>query len=142
MAPDTKRVLIVDDHDDGREALRLVLEFSGYRVRDTADPTAAIQIVRSWHPHVVALDLMLPTVTGYAIATQIIAEFGEQRPQLIAITGLASDAHRQKAEEVGFDGFVLKPYEIDALLQLISEGCRRAPAEALTHALGGGRNRA
>jgi CheY-like chemotaxis protein len=131
MPADSTRILVVDDHDDGREALRLVLEFAGYTVRDTRDAKRALFMALSWQPDVVCLDLLMPNLSGYDIAARIVAAFGEKRPLLIAVTGLATDAHRVKAAEAGFDFFVVKPYHLDLLLDLIAENHHREADEVL-----------
>lgn len=71
-------------------------------------------------------------MSGYEVATKLCAAFGDKRPQLIAITGLTTDAHRERAAEVGFDGYILKPFEIDLLLELISSDRRRPVGEPLS----------
>ena len=132
MASEAKRVLIVDDHSEGRDALRMVLEFTGYVVRDAGNGTQALDVALSWHPDAICLDLRLPDMSGYEVATKLCAAFGDKRPQLIAITGLTTDAHRERAAEVGFDGYILKPFEIDLLLELISSDRRRPVGEPLS----------
>lgn len=122
---DGKRILIVDDYEDARVALRMLLEFSGYSVRDLSDGRAVHEIVRDWQPDAVCLDLMLPDPTGFEIAADLLATFGDQRPMLVAVTGLTAEVHREKAAECGFDAYVVKPYDVEMLLQLLGRASRR-----------------
>jgi DNA-binding response OmpR family regulator len=115
-----KRILLVDDYEDARAALRMLLEFSGYEVRDVADGDRVLEITREWRPHAICLDLMLPKQNGFDLAAEIVAAFGDDRPLLIAVTGLTADIHREKAAEVGFDGYAVKPYDLDMLLDLLA----------------------
>ena len=131
---DGKRILIVDDYEDARVALRMLLEFSGFVVRDLADGRAVADIVREWQPDAVCLDLMLPEPSGFEIAADILATFGDARPLLVAVTGLTAEVHREKAAECGFDAYVVKPYDVEMLLQLLGRASRRredaSPARA------------
>jgi two-component system, OmpR family, response regulator MprA len=122
---DGKRILIVDDYEDARVALRMLLEFSGFVVRDLADGRAVREIVAEWRPDAVCLDLMLPEPSGFEIAADILATFGDQRPLLVAVTGLTAEVHREKAAEYGFDAYVVKPYDVEMLLQLLGRASRR-----------------
>jgi DNA-binding response OmpR family regulator len=127
---DGKRILIIDDYEDARVALRMLLEFSGFVVRDFADGRDVREIVREWQPDVVCLDLMLPEPTGFEIAADILATFGDDRPLLVAVTGLTAEVHREKAAECGFDAYVVKPYDVEMLLQLLGRSRRRRDASA------------
>jgi CheY-like chemotaxis protein len=124
-----KRILIVDPHDDAREALRSVLEISGHEVQDTAHGTSALALALTWQPDVVCFDLSLADTSAFEVARQIAAAFGPMTPLLVAVTGFSDEVHRRKANEAGFDAYILKPYEIDELLDLLAgEADRHARA--------------
>jgi DNA-binding response OmpR family regulator len=131
---DGKRILIVDDYEDARTALRMLLEFSGYVVRDLPDGRAVREIVRDWQPDAVCLDLMLPDPTGFEVAADLLVTFGDQRPLLVAVTGLTAEVHREKAAESGFDAYVVKPYDVEMLLQILGRASRRRGDAAVERA--------
>ena len=70
------RVLIVDDHEAVRKALRRLLTAEGYEVcGDAADGTEVIHAVRKHHPDLILIDLLMPTMSGIDAAREVLAEF-------------------------------------------------------------------
>jgi two-component system CheB/CheR fusion protein len=119
-----RRVLIADDHDDGRQALANLLTIKGYQVEEAATGEDAIRIASWFSPDVAIVDLFLPEMNGFAVAkTLSIARL--ERPYLIAVTGYTGDDTRQRARDAGFDYFALKPWSTDEMLDLL-----RAPETA------------
>lgn len=121
MAERWYRVLVVEDHDDVREATTALLQTWGHTVRNARDGRDGLAIALSWQPEIVCLDLMLPGMNGAEVARRIIAAFGDDRPMLLAITGYGRDVDRDLAIAVGFDAFLVKPYE-PTVLRAILDG--------------------
>ena len=113
-----RRVLIADDHDDGRQALASLLAFEGYEVEQAVTGEEAIRIASWFSPDVVIADLFLPEIDGFAVAKTLNAARLE-RPYLIALTGYTGADTEQRARDAGFDYFALKPWSTDELLALL-----------------------
>lgn len=114
-----RRVLVVDDNRDSVEMLALLLTFSGHEVRTADDGMAAVETAASFQPHVVLLDIGLPTMNGYEAARRIRMQAG-MRPLLVAVTGWGQAGDRRKATDAGFDAHLLKPVDHDELTRLIA----------------------
>ncbi|MEP6904886.1 MAG: response regulator, partial [Gemmatimonadales bacterium] len=78
MATDTppkydskKRLLVVDDHEDNVEVLRARLEARGYEVKGANDGQAALDIVATWLPDLILLDVMMPKIDGLEVVRRI-----------------------------------------------------------------------
>lgn len=141
-APEARTVLIVDDHDDLRDAMRTLLESWGHTVRAASNGRQALALALSWRPDIVCLDLGLPVMSGYDVATRIIAACGAQRPTLIALSGFSRAVDRQKASHAGFDAFIAKPDQLDLLRDLLADGpslSTRAVPTAVALRAGGSR---
>lgn len=85
------------------------------QIRDTP---VALEIIAEERPHVVVLDIGMPIVDGFTLASRI-REQVFPVPRLIAVTGYGSERDKQKAREVGFDAHFTKPVEwpkLEALL--------------------------
>ena len=115
----THSILIVEDNDDARDALRMLLELDGHTVEAAADGAEALDIVRDKDPDVALVDIGLPGIDGYEVARRIRAGQGP-RPLLIALTGYGQPEDRRRATEAGFDSLLVKPVDPAALSGLLA----------------------
>jgi signal transduction histidine kinase len=114
-----RRILIVDDNRDGAESLAMLLNFMGSDVRVALSGPAALEIMASYKPNVVLLDIGMPGMDGYEVANQV-----RQHPQLkdvilIALTGWSQEEDRRRCRKAGFDHHMIKPVDFDALQALL-----------------------
>ena len=116
-----RRVLVVDDNQDAAHALRLLLQTDGHDVMVAADGAAGLALAREHRPDVVLLDIGLPTLNGYEIATRIRADPVLKGTVLIAVTGYGQMHDRARASASGFDHHLVKPVEFRALQELLRE---------------------
>jgi CheY-like chemotaxis protein len=118
------RLLIVDDNRDAADSLALLLGLWGYRPEVAYDGAAALDLVRSGCPDGILLDLALPGVDGYQLAADLRRQPDCIDTPLIAVTGYATAAHRQRARAAGFDHFLVKPVDPVGLQVLLGEMLR------------------
>jgi PAS domain S-box-containing protein len=114
-----RRVLVVDDNQDAAHALRLLLQTDGHDVMVAADGAAGLALAREHRPDVVLLDIGLPTLNGYEIATRIRADPALKSTVLVAVTGYGQMHDRARASASGFDHHLVKPVEFRALQELL-----------------------
>lgn len=118
-------VLIADSYADAADSLAWVLEAAGLRVITVYDGRAALETVRTRHPDVAVLELALAGVDGLEVARQLRgAGSGDARPRrplLVALTGLGMTPFRQRAQEAGFDHFLVKPCDPIELLRHLQQ---------------------
>jgi CheY-like chemotaxis protein len=122
------RILIVDDHEDSAEMLSMLLSDRGHHTRTALDGAAALTVAEVFQPHVGLLDLNLPGMSGYELATRLRAMPGLTTMRLVAVTGHGSAAHRAKARAAGFDEHLLKPVDfqiVHAVLEAVSLSLRQ-----------------
>jgi DNA-binding response OmpR family regulator len=114
------RVLIVDDDRDTLLTLGLLLREAGMYVHLLRLGAHVMEAMASFRPQVVVLDLVLPDRSGLEVAEEIVLHYGEERPILIAITGYSSETDRRLAKAAGFEDFIAKPYDPQALLRRLA----------------------
>lgn len=114
------RVLVVEDHLDAAETLRILLTHWGYHVRIARDGKMALEEVSAFHPDVILLDIGVPKINGYEVARKVRAMSGMEHLLLIATTGYGRDEDRRRSAEVGIDYHLVKPYEPDVLKQILA----------------------
>jgi signal transduction histidine kinase/CheY-like chemotaxis protein len=117
-------VLLIEDNVDVAQSLADILELSGRRVRLAYDGTTGIQMARELQPDVVLCDIGLPDVNGYEVARTLRADESLRSMRLIAVTGYAQYADKQKAIDAGFDAHLTKPPDLDILNKLLAEAAR------------------
>jgi CheY-like chemotaxis protein len=115
-----RRVLVVQDNDDGREMLRLLLTLWGHEVAVAPDGEAAVEKAREFRPDAAVIDLGLPRMDGLQVARELRAAFGDSI-LLVAVTGLAQPDHRRRTREAGFNAHLRKPADTDELQRLLAD---------------------
>jgi signal transduction histidine kinase len=102
-------ILMVDDNRDGVDVLGELLSVSGYDVHIRYDPAAALAACETLHPRVVIVDIGLPVMDGYELATRIHARFPAEPPIVIAVTGYGQPQDHQRSDEAGIHAHLTKP---------------------------------
>jgi PAS domain S-box-containing protein len=116
-APSNRRqVLLVDDNDDARTLLADVLVRFGHSVKAAADGPAALAMLEVFKPDVAILDIGLPGMDGYELATRIRNMAGHKQLRLLALTGYGQPKDATHSKDAGFDVHLVKPINIDRLL--------------------------
>jgi len=114
-----KRILIVDDNRDAADSLGMVLQFLGVDVRTARDGPEALDLLQTYDPAVILLDIGMPGMDGYDVARAIRVRFPACRASIVAITGWGQDDDRRRARDAGFDHYLIKPVDIGALQVLL-----------------------
>ena len=113
-----KRVLVVDDNSDGARSMALILEVLGHDVRVAFEGASALEEADGFRPEVVFLDIGLPGMHGYEVASRLRQLAGCERTLLVAVTGYGQEEDKKKAGEAGFDLHLTKPVSIECLEKL------------------------
>lgn len=110
-----QHVLVVDDNVDAADSLVLLLQMLGFDTDVAYSGEQALQLMDKRPASVVLLDIGLPGLSGYEVATRLRATQGQRKLKLIALTGYGQSADRQRALDAGFDLHLVKPADPDAL---------------------------
>jgi len=84
---DKKRILVADDEDDFRELICLFLKSKKYEVLEACDGGEALSKALSERPDVLILDLMMPVMDGFQVASELTAKMGAEAPKILVVTG-------------------------------------------------------
>lgn len=109
-------VLVVDDDPDILDAICDILEGEGYRVARARHGLEALEQVEQETPAIILLDLMMPVMDGLSFAQTLQRRSAPRIPIVV----ISADGNPQKAAAVGAQGFLAKPFDIDALLWQVS----------------------
>lgn len=116
----SKKILIVDDEEDIRLTMRLLLEAKGYRCDEAVDSEQAMELIKSELPDLILLDIMLPGKSGYRICWEIKNNEKYANIPIIFITAKTSESDRILAEQMKGNGYLEKPISKTRLLELIN----------------------
>ena len=123
-----RRLLVVDDEPDLRDAVRVYLEMHGYIVLQAADGQEAVEKVRTTLPDLVVLDVMMPVMDGIA-ALQEMRSLSAVPVIMLTIKGDEDD--KVRALRLGADDYVTKPFSQRELLARIESVLRRTAQPAV-----------
>ncbi len=120
----TPLVLVVDDDPDILEAVGEILEGEGYRVDRARNGEEALARVEAERPSAVLLDLLMPVMDGFAVARALRERAGAPIPVVV----ISADADPARAGELGAHGWLVKPFDIEALLARVAAAVRAGAA--------------
>ena len=108
------RLLIVDDDEDNRLVLRAICrKLDNFEIRDALDGVEAVELTRSWHPHIILMDIMMPNLDGFEASKIIKKEF----PQtvIIVVTAVFDNRVQDNMSAIGNDIYIHKPIDRDLI---------------------------
>ena len=118
----TKSILIVEDEEDILELLSTIFgDLGDYRIFCARDGEEAIRIARSDNPDIILLDIRLPNISGYAVCKSVKSDPAMSNTKVLIISGMTQNSDRRKAEEMGADGYITKPFDSIALVERVEE---------------------
>jgi CheY-like chemotaxis protein len=108
-------VLVAEDNATNRELLREVLEMRGYTVLEACNGQEALNMLEQIRPDILLLDLGMPVLDGFAVVRRIRADPRLATLPVLAVTAYAMQGDREKVLNSGFDGYLTKPINAQAL---------------------------
>jgi len=123
-APAGRRVLVIEDDEDTREVVRLLLQSDGHHVETAAGGAEGMELAVRTSPDLVLVDIGLPGLDGYAVGRRLRDALGD-RVLMVAVTGYGRDEDRRRATAAGFDLHLVKPVDYESVVRLLADGGRR-----------------
>jgi chemosensory pili system protein ChpA (sensor histidine kinase/response regulator) len=122
---DKPLVMVVDDSITMRKVTTRVLERVDYEVLTAKDGLDALEKLQDNVPDLMLLDIEMPRMDGYELATYMRNDVRLRQVPIIMITSRTGEKHRQRALEIGVERYLGKPYQEDELLRNVQEVLRR-----------------
>ena len=115
------RILVVDDLKDITATMGLLFETLGHDTKVAGDGRQAVEEATAFEPEIVFMDLDMPVLNGYEAARAIRAAALARQPFLVALTASHGVAVEVATRAVGFDFYLRKPADTNALLALVAD---------------------
>ena len=119
--------LVVDDSITVRRVTQRLLERNGMRVMTAKDGLEAVSVLQDEIPDVILLDIEMPRMDGYEVASHVRNDPRLKDIPIVMITSRVGEKHRARAIELGVNEYLGKPYQEGQLLQAIEPLVRRTP---------------
>ena len=116
MATKKKTILVADDDEAIVDSISAILDLSGYEVLFVNDGTSVMQAVKA-QPDLILLDIQMPGHDGQAVCRQLKRQASTKDIPVIIVS--ASMDVRDKAQQVGADDYLEKPFEMEVLQQKV-----------------------
>lgn len=120
LSDDPVRVLVADDDTDTLITLAALLQAEGFEVKMVLNGGPVLPIVECYKPDAVLLDIGMPDRSGYSLAMDLRARYGDKCPTLIALTARASESDKLQSQRSGFDYHITKPYDPTEVVKLLA----------------------
>jgi DNA-binding response OmpR family regulator len=120
-----RRVLVVDDEPAMRTLCRVNLVASGMEVLEAADGDEAIAVAAAERPDIVLLDVMLPGISGWDVATALSERPETRAIPVIFLSARADHADLVRGQEHGAVGYVTKPFDPVGIAELVEQTLQR-----------------
>jgi two-component system CheB/CheR fusion protein len=114
------RILLIEDNIDAIETVQDLLTVEGHTVRSATNGPAGLALAGREAFDFVICDIGLPGMDGYDVARQLRRDASGRVPILIALSGYSQAENRTRADEAGFDHYLVKPVASEVLLKIIS----------------------
>jgi two-component system cell cycle response regulator DivK len=117
----SKRILVVEDQQDGRQIIRDMLAGTDYEITEAENGEEALTAIAKQRPDLILMDIQLPIMDGYTATKQIKADPALRSIPIIAVTSYALAGEEKKARAAGCDDYVTKPFSPRQLLAKIRQ---------------------
>lgn len=116
---DPRTILVIDDDETIRAALRRLFESEGYKTITAADGTQLSDVLDDSPIDLIVLDIGLPWLNGYELAKLLKEHEDLKRIPLIFLSGKTSELDVKRGFEVGADDYIKKPFEVDKMKKAV-----------------------
>ena len=119
-----KKILVVDDEANVIIMLKTMLETNNYSVVSATDGTKGLKKAIEEKPDLILLDILMPNKDGLATLKELRIKESTKQIPVIMLTAKGESGYLMKAREVGVEDYIIKPYDVQELLELIKRHIR------------------
>ena len=114
-----KTILLIEDNIDILENLTEYLELEGYKIITANNGKSGVQLAKVFIPDLIICDTLMPGMDGYEVLRLLMETATTTDIPFIFNTSNSENIDREKALQLGADGYIVKPFEVEALLKMI-----------------------
>jgi CheY-like chemotaxis protein len=123
------RILVIEDDADIRSICEHIFAWAGHDVAAAVDGAPGLELVESFEPDVIALDIMMPGIDGLTVLAALRGSALTRDIPVVVVSARTLNAERLRAFEAGADDYVSKPFDPNVLLRVLERACHGSPDE-------------
>ena len=123
-------ILIVDDNLINLKLAKILLSIEGYEIRTATDAKEALNILETFKPKLILMDIQLPEIDGLELTRQLKADQRYKNIIILALTAYAMKGDKEKALQAGCDGYIAKPIDTEAMPKMIADFLKNASSQS------------
>jgi CheY-like chemotaxis protein len=120
-----ERILLVDDDESIRQVVSILLVDEGYVIGSVGNGQAALDLLDTFEPDLIVLDLRMPVMDGWEFVRRYRARAGPHAPIIAFVAALHAE---QEQTEIGAVGLLAKPFDLDELLEVVDRALEQVGA--------------
>jgi len=121
------RVLVVDDCQEAADTLGTLVSFWGHEARVVYDGPEALEAAEGFQPHIILLDISLPAMSGWELASRFQEMAATKSSMLVAVSALGAEEDVEHSLRVGIHGHLVKPIDMQTLQQVLDRVAGSVP---------------
>lgn len=114
-----KTILLIEDNNELLDNLTEYFELEGYRILGAKNGKSGVEISLKFQPDLIVCDVIMSEMNGYEILQLLLESPQTSDIPFIFSTSMSEKKHREKAMKLGADDYIIKPYDIEALLKMV-----------------------
>lgn len=118
-SPRKLTILLAEDHSSLRDIVSVYLMRQGYHVRTAGSGHSALEVLEAEEVDLLLLDLMLPGMDGFEVLRRLREKRQNDLPYVVVVSALTTEPDRKKAQELGCDDYLPKPFHLPHLLERV-----------------------
>jgi DNA-binding response OmpR family regulator len=115
------RILIAEDEPNIVLSLEFLLKESGYDVAVARDGSQAIDLLRTFRPELIVLDVMLPSLDGFEVCRRVREDLATRDTKILMLTARGREHEVEKGLAAGANAYMTKPFATKELVKLVAE---------------------
>lgn len=119
------KAVLIEDNENNRYLLTLLMEHAGFEVVVAADGKSGIDVARREGPDIILLDIQMPEMDGYEVASALKKDPGLAHIPIVGVSSFAMPGDRDRAMRTGFAGYIEKPVDPERFAQSVMEFLQR-----------------
>jgi two-component system cell cycle response regulator DivK len=115
-----KTILVIEDNEINMKLIKTFLEIGKYRILQARDAETGLRLTREKQPDLILMDIQLPGIDGLSAGQFIKTDPDLKKIPIIAVTGHSMQQDKDEAMNIGFAGYIVKPFSVDVFLKTIA----------------------